>query len=483
MVGLTDIGNMEQTKRRTSGIPLRLDDTSSLPAGIARNPASSSTTTSMLAQMPPAKSDPFAGYQQNVQRNRQALSNAAGALGDLYKGAASTLINTATVVPRTVAGIATGETPITIDSNLPDYGAGERERAAQKAQRRAERAASVPMPGQEFARGVADRAVERATSALTSIPKPSTPSSSGQGGSINAPASTAAAAPAAPAVSLTEPPAGTWAAVGNGVAGRRNAQGVAEFTDSPQAFAGAQPGRVGGLGDGIGGLSVVSGGREAMDRNLLATEIMQQTRREQSNPNYLTVVGDSSREIAAPKNAYDRLVADRANQEQADARAGRSNARLDRIAGGNQRIAQLQGQLEQSAQARIDNERNNRAATRLDDLSSILANPDLSPERREAVERIQTSLTLPAEARVRADTEREAAQQRTLADLYKSFVEQDSILKPEDRVPFDQWVAPYLAASGGGAAPSGVPEGMTFAGTSNGKNVYRDSSGRMFVDE
>jgi hypothetical protein len=439
-----------------------------------------------LTDLPERKPNPVAGYQQNVQRNRQALSNAAGAAADLYKGAASTLINTATVVPRTVAGIATGETPITIDSNLPDYGAGERERAAQKAQRRAELAASVPMPGQEFARGVADRAVSRATSALTSIPKPATPSAPGQGGSTNAPASNAAA-PAAQqqsaALSLTEPPAGSWASVGNGVAGRRNAQGLAEFTDSPEALAGAQPGRVGGLGDGIGGLSVVSGGREAMDRNLLATEIMQQTRRERSNPNYLTVVGDSSRERAATRNPLDRLVNDRANQERADARAGRENARLDRLAGGNQRIAQLQGQLEQSAQARIDNERNNRAATRLDDLSSILANPDLSPERREAVERIQTSLTLPAEARVRADTEREAAQQRTLADLYKSFVEQDSILKPEDRVPFDQWVAPYLAASGGGAAPSGVPEGMTFAGTSNGKNVYRDSSGRMFVDE
>ncbi|ONM45429.1 hypothetical protein BXT89_03115 [Halopseudomonas pachastrellae] len=400
MVGLTDIGNMEQTKRRATGVPLRLDDTSTLPAGIARNPTPSRAASNPLAQMPSAKPDPLAGYQQNVQRNRQALSNAAGAAADLYKGAASTLLSAATVVPRTVGGIASGETPITIDSNLPDYGAGERQRAEQKAQRRAERAASVPMQGQEFARGVADRAVSRATSALASIPKPATPSASGQGGSASAPASTAPAAQEqSAAVSLTEPPAGSWASVGNGVAGRRNAQGVAEFTDRPEALAGAQPGRVGGLGDGIGGLSVVSGGREAMDRNLLATEIMQQTRRERSNPNYLTVVGDSSRERAATRNPLDRLVNDRANQERADARAGRENARLDRLAGGNQRIAQLQGQLEQSAQARIDNERNNRAATRLDDLSSILADPSLSPERRAQIERTMGSLTVSAKDR------------------------------------------------------------------------------------
>lgn len=425
-----------------------------------------------LTDLPERKPNPVAGYQQNVQRNRQALSNAAGAAGDLYRGAASTLLSAATVVPRTVGGIASGETPITIDSNLPDYGAGERERAEQKAQRRAERAASVPMQGQEFARGVADRAVSRATSALTSIPKPATPSASGQGGSTNAPAPNATA-PAvqqqSAAVSLTEPPAGSWASVGSGVAGRRNAQGVAEFTDSPEALADAQPGRVGGLGDGIGGLSVVSGGREAMDRNLLATEIMQQTRRERSNPNYLTVVGDSSRERAATRNPLDRLVNDRANQERADARAGRENARLDRLAGGNQRIAQLQGQLEQSAQARIDNERNNRAATRLDDLSSILADPSLSPERRAQIERTMGSLTVSAKDR---------------------YVPQDTILA------YDQYDNPVVGRTAVDVLTGNIPgqsqdastvplttEGMTLAGTYNGNKVYRDKNGDMFVDE
>lgn len=156
---------------------------------------------------------------------------------------------------------------------------------------------------------------------------------------------------------------------------------------------------LGTLGDGVGGLSVMSGGREGMMRNLLATEIMQQGRRERRNPNYLTVVGDSSREISRSKHPLDRVLNDRANRVEADARDAREESVRDDVAAGATRIAGLQQQLDQSLQQGVANERSNAAASRLDDLTSALANPDLPADQRERLERAYGALTVPAKDR------------------------------------------------------------------------------------
>gem|GEM_PF-3769678 len=238
-----------------------------------------------------------------------------------------------------------------------------------------------------------------------------------------------------------------------------------EFTDSPGAL-GVASGRktqAGGIGNGVGGLSVVSGGGEARARNDLSVAYMQQARREQGNSNYLNVVRDSN--ASGVKGIINREKNESAAQQFGERRA-QGLARIDE---GKGLLTGLQSQLDQNVQARIANERNNRSAGRLDDLSSALANPNLPAERRAQLERTMGSLTVSAKDR---------------------YVPQDTILDydPEGKPIVGRTALDVLSGNlvGQEARQAGTnltSQGMMLAGTYQGKKVYRDANGQLFVDD
>jgi len=165
-----------------------------------------------------------------------------------------------------------------------------------------------------------------------------------------------------------------------GAVSRRGADGVMEFTDRPDAVQGARPSDK----QSGGTFSVVSGGREAMAQNLLATEIMQQTSRERSNPVPMTVVRDSG------KSGMEGELNRRENQRTSENNRQIRDNNQQQIAGGSARIASLQAGLQQVAQG----DRSAEAEQRIQDLQSRIADPRLSEEERAQAERSFQALTV-----------------------------------------------------------------------------------------
>ncbi|MGC8116062.1 hypothetical protein ACP3VQ_13660 [Metapseudomonas otitidis] len=176
-----------------------------------------------------------------------------------------------------------------------------------------------------------------------------------------------------------------------GVVGRRGANGVMEFSNDPNDVAGATGKAGGGIGDGIGTLSIMSGGAEGMQRNLAAAEIIRQTRRDNAGGG-LSIVADSSR-----GNVYDRTWNERlANaswdrQQQAKLEARQAGG----IAGGLDQYFNNQLQRQATEQQIAARGLELQKQERLNGLLAGLDDPNRSPEERAQLREAYLQMTTP----------------------------------------------------------------------------------------
>lgn len=123
----------------------------------------------LLRQARTAGLPPLATPEQMAQRRAaeslrapgQALAGAADAVGGLYRNA----LGAATVVPRTIAGVVSGDIPVNVQ-HLPDYGVGQR-RAQQWVENNPEQAADA----RGFGNYLSDRAAATAIDAVRAAPR------------------------------------------------------------------------------------------------------------------------------------------------------------------------------------------------------------------------------------------------------------------------------------------------------------------------
>lgn len=176
-----------------------------------------------------------------------------------------------------------------------------------------------------------------------------------------------------------------------GVVGRRGANGVMEFSNDPNDVAGAKGKTGGGIGDGIGTLSIMSGGAEGMQRNLAAAEIIRQTRRDNAGGG-LTIVGDSTRGRGLDQQQAERVASanwDRQQQAKLEARqAGGIAGGLDQFF--NNQL-QRQATEQQIAARGLDLQRQER----LNGLLAGLDDPNRSPEERALLRETYLQMTTP----------------------------------------------------------------------------------------
>lgn len=93
-----------------------------------------------------------------LNQTRQTASQLADGVGSAF----GTVLNAATVVPRTTLGVATGDIPVTFDDRLPGQAARDAARARRQTQQNAQWVADNPaaaQAAQAFGQGVSDRAV------------------------------------------------------------------------------------------------------------------------------------------------------------------------------------------------------------------------------------------------------------------------------------------------------------------------------------
>ena len=176
-----------------------------------------------------------------------------------------------------------------------------------------------------------------------------------------------------------------------GVVGRRGANGVMEFSNDPSAVAGATGKAGGGIGDGMGTLSIMSGGREGMERNLAAAEIIRQTRRDNAGGG-LAIVGDSTRGRGFDQQQSERIAnADWDRQQQA-----KLTARQERgIAGGLQDFQNNQLQRQATEQQIAARGLELQKQERLNGLLAGLDDSSRSPEERAQLREAYLQMTTP----------------------------------------------------------------------------------------
>ncbi len=136
---------------------------------------------------------------------------------------------------------------------------------------------------------------------------------------------------------------------------------------------------------GGGTFSVVSGGREGMNRNLLAAEIMRQTLRD--NAGGIQVAGITDMGTGSDRRFNQRLALQQAANP-------RPQAQQQRQGIGDGIAAMQAAQTEQQArQLALDSQ------LRLDNLAAMLADPTVSSDQRETARSAYTSLSTPAKDR------------------------------------------------------------------------------------
>jgi hypothetical protein len=366
-----------------------------------------------------------------------AVGNAASAVGKGY----GLMADITTTVPRAVFGVTRGiaERGITFDSNLPGQEWRDRNRAMEAknfVRNNPEQAASAKQYGQD----VSDRT--RIAGLMPGQPSPMAMPSTSAAPVQGAPVPGSAAQPPAnsqptqsvASQSATQAPEvqqgtqaiartlpnnaqpGEYGNVGyGGIVGRRNEQGVQEFSnmqgdvDSAAGRRFADPGS--NVGNGRGGLSITSG--ETVDNINRATDTMREARQqavlERQNPNPVTVIRDGTR--SGMEGQMNRMLNDR----DAGTRAQRTADQQDRVQKGrdtlsernmtrnNNRVAeqqaarqeqrsQLNDQLTEQSIAQGALEAKNQG--RLQDLQSRMADPSLSEEERSLAERSFQALTV-----------------------------------------------------------------------------------------
>ena len=440
------------------------------------------------------KRDRAAERQAMAQTISQTRQNVGGAIADFGSQTTDKMLDTVTggVGRRFIVN-----TPF--DSRLPGQDIRDRKRAeAAKGfvRNNPERAAAADQYGQ----GVIDRTLtaglrteQPSPMAVAGGPKPVMPAP-GKPQAASAPVTNPAAQPA-PAQAIAQPaaqgrsdrvmpdnaPAGEMGNVGyGGIVGRRNANGVMEFSNSGQDVAAAsgqrmQPGQ--GIGDGIGGMSVTSGGQEAMDRNNRATAIMQQTRLENSGPGLLVagIRGD---------DGADGMINRRDRKQERGRRDEQNAQRQQAIAQGAERLAAADTQRQDRAvQERLLATEEQRAQLgdnltrqqieqgdlamaderRLRELRGIIADPNAGEEAKQQARRALQDLTSTGKSRfitVVGGTD-------------------DLGAKQPSRV-FDTATQRFVDPAGDAGGSDGQ---MTLVGYSDGKPVYEDASGARFIDD
>lgn len=126
--------------------------TSAPPAGVGLTPEQQ--TAQRRTQQQRAMADQLTQTRESVQ---QVAGQVAGGVGGAY----GTVLNAATVVPRTVRGVATGEIPVTFDDRLPGQAAREAAKARQQSRQNAQWVADNPaeaQAAQQFGQDVVGRA-------------------------------------------------------------------------------------------------------------------------------------------------------------------------------------------------------------------------------------------------------------------------------------------------------------------------------------
>ncbi|OEC43431.1 hypothetical protein A7D27_09840 [Pseudomonas sp. 1D4] len=176
-----------------------------------------------------------------------------------------------------------------------------------------------------------------------------------------------------------------------GVVGRRGANGVMEFSNDPNDVAGAKGKAGGGIGDGIGTLSIMSGGAEGMQRNLAAAEIIRQTRRDNAGGG-LTIVGDSTRGRGLDQQQAERVASanwDRQQQAKLEARQAGG------IAGGLDQFFNNQLQRQATEQQIAARGLELQKQERLNGLLAGLDDQSRSPEERALLRETYLQMTTP----------------------------------------------------------------------------------------
>lgn len=248
----------DDLKRRTQGIP----KAAAQPQGPVLTPDQ---------QKAQSEAEWRRGSQQRQAEFKQKVGGLAGAAAEKIGSAYGTVLGAATVVPRTIQGVATGEIPINVN-HLPDYSspAKDAERQRNDQSKASEWVAQNPQAAEQAAAGmsaVAGRAVDAGLRrpigglmAPASAPAPTTdstgPDSIGgapAGGGQPQPAPQDSAPPGQPAAAGGD----QWSLTSvGGIAGRIGAGGIPEFTNDAKVLSSAGPQKViGNVGNGKGGFS------------------------------------------------------------------------------------------------------------------------------------------------------------------------------------------------------------------------------------
>lgn len=329
-----------------------------------------------------------------IQETKQGFRKAAGAVGDAVGTAASTIVKAGTVVPRTLAGLATGEIPVNVQ-HLPDYGnkGVDQRRAANWAQNNPEQAEAARMG----MKGVADRAVGSAMGAVKAAPPPAAPATA------NAPTGPGIpmAAPDKPATGPSDSLQSTAASNPTAAAGGNLSFG--EDGDSQMALdrfqrandiraQTAAENRRGQIGAN-GGLFIAGNGNDSMERA-----------KERREMEIASEAGLPLRAMARAEDARIRredLQQRGAVEQQRMAMQGaESEAKLGFRAREVQNAEQT-GELErQRLGMDIESGQLNLAQQRqIQQMRERLADPNLDPAEREQIQRAYNTLTTPAKDR------------------------------------------------------------------------------------
>lgn len=472
---------------------------------------------------------------QRRQQEREGMADRItqtreGVGGAIRSGLSALATGGAAAESGLAAGQAAGEAVrnfvanTTFDDRLPGQARRDAARAEQQSRQNAQWVDGNPeqaQAAQQFGQDVADQTYRAGTNPLAQMPvslPAQPPAVEGDPSAAISPlATTQAAAPAPASAGQNLAPELTRNALAQmpvtSVSNRIVRDGNSFSANTPireGATIGSTDTLVGRQQDGGQPMARINSydGRSAMESNLLASQIHQQTRLENSNPNYLNVVRDSGR--SGLQGELNRQENKALGERQAE-RRGRHQ----------QRIAQGQQQLNQAMQQRRNNtvaaderlytrqqdqiaEQRNQlgdSLTRqqidqgemsvaqqrqLRDLSTRMTDPSLSASERAQAQRDYQTLTTTGSDTLRAQSDREAARQRAIVDLYRQYSNAPPMDSSNNPIPFEQWALPALQAMEQGGPAEDIPdstEGMQLVGTKNGVNIYRDARGRLFEDD
>ncbi|WP_262880419.1 hypothetical protein, partial [Pseudomonas paralcaligenes] len=281
------------------------------------------------------------------------------------------------------------------------------------------------------------------------------------------PAAAAAATPGAASSAPEQDAARGWTRTGNGVAVRTGANGVQEFSNDPEALAGARgmpSGGVGRVGDGRGTFSQLEPGTSklALERferaNQERARMIEESRRGQlgEGGGRLTIVRDSTR---APSRAdvqnaqLDARLAQTEAQRQATQQAG-ADADLRR-ASETQRMGTEQLTQQRMQQQIAEGDLSVQDRQRLDQLRGQINDQSLSAQERAAALEAYNNLAVTPDARLRVQQEGVSQQQKLIGDLYKAFstMQTPPVVGEGDSarpMTFEEWLQPALRSIQGG---------------------------------